>query len=310
MGKARSHKTVTFPARHLDLTDLRIHAEKLIHIANRSHTRKVYDRVWEIFNKHLELYEKDLQDIKELDIIEFIAFLSLGQLAQVTIATYISGVCHHLRLRNLPTFEDNFMLKLVLKGVSNLHVQVDVRLPILLDILQCMIGALSLLAANPYNVALYTPVLSAGFFGLLCPEEIVHSEHALLASKVYISSTKVVCLLPMSKAHKGPVPQSIHLYKQPNLACPVTAFTNYSKIRSSQGGQYFIKVDGTPITNLDLTNILCHLSQFLNLPHHHFKPHSLRIGGSTHLHLSGVLVHKIKEIGQWSSDVFKKYIHV
>ena len=84
MGKARSHKTVTFPARHPDLTDLRIHAEKLIHIAHR---HKVYDRACEIFNRHLELYEKDLQDIKELDIIEFIAFLSLGQLAQTTIAT-------------------------------------------------------------------------------------------------------------------------------------------------------------------------------------------------------------------------------
>ena len=191
----------------------------------------MYDRVWEIFNKHLELYEKDLQDIKELDIIEFIAFLSLGQLVQATIATYILGVCHHLRLRNLPTFEDNFMLKLVLKGVS---------------ILQHMIGALSLLAANPYDTALYTAVLSADLFGLLHSGEMVHSEHALLASYVYILSTKVVCLLSMSKAHKGPVPQSIHLYKQPNLACPVTAFTNYSKIRSSQGGQYFIKVDGTP----------------------------------------------------------------
>ena len=238
----------------------------------------MYDRAWDNFNKHLELYEKDLQDIKELDIIEFIAFLSLGQLAQMTIATYISRVHHHLRLRNLPTFEDNFMLKLVLKGVSNLHVQVDVRLPISLDILQCMIVALSLVAANPYDAALYTAVLSAGFFGLLHPGEMVHSEHALLASNVYISCSKVVCLLPTSKAHKGPVPQSIHLYKQPNLACPVTAFTNYSKIRSSQGGQYFIKVDGTPITNLDLTNILRQLLQFLNLPHHHFKPHSLRMG--------------------------------
>ena len=131
MGKARSHKTITFPAGHLDLTDLRIHAEKLIHIAHRIHTHKVYDRAWEIFNKYLELYENDLQHIKELDIIEFIAFLSLGQLAQMTIATYILGVHHHLRLRNIRTFKDNFMLKLVLKGVSNSHVQVDVGLQFL-----------------------------------------------------------------------------------------------------------------------------------------------------------------------------------
>ena len=195
------------------------------------------------------------------------------------------------------------MFKLVLKGVSNSQEQVAVRLPISLDILQHMI-----MAANPYDVALYMAVLSAGFFGLLCPGEMVYSEHALTASNIYISSSKVVWLLPTSKTYKGPVPQSIHLYKQLNKACPVTAFPKHAKARSSKGGQFFIKVDGTPITNLDLANILKRLSKFLNLLHHHVKPHLLRIGGSTHLHLSGVLVHKIKEIGYWSSDAFKKYI--
>ena len=198
----------------------------------------------------------------------------------------------------------------MLKGVSNSQEQINVRLPISLDILQHMVVALGMVAANPYDVALYMAVLSAGFFGLLCPGEMVYPEHALLASNIYISSSKVVCLLPTSKAYKGPVPQSIHLYKQPNIACPVAAFAKYAKARSSQGGQFFIKVDGTPITNLDLANIFKRLSQFLNLPYHHFKPHSLRIGSSTHLHLSGVPVHKIKEIGCWSSDAFKKYKHV
>ena len=256
------------------------------------------------------MYQKELQDIKEVNIIEFIAFLSLGQLAQTTIATYVSGVWHHLQLRNLLTFEDNFMLKLVLKGVSNLKEQIYGRLPISLDILQNMIVALDMVAANPYDVALYMAVLSAGFFGILHPGEMVCSEHALLASNVYISSTKVVCLIPTSKAYKGLVLQSVHLYKQPNIACPVTAFTNYAKARSSQGGQFFVKVDGTPISSSDLANILCRLSQFLNLLQCHFKPHSLQIGGSTHLHLSSVPVHKIKEIGRWSSDAFKKYIRV
>ena len=92
----------------------------------------------------------------------------------------------------------------MLKGVSNLQKQIDVRLPISLDILQHM--ALGMVAANPYDVVLYMAVLLAGFFGLLHPGEMVYSEHALLASNIYISSTKVVCLLPTSKAYKGPSP--------------------------------------------------------------------------------------------------------
>ena len=96
MGKARSHNTIIFAAGNPDLTNLRVLAEKLILIAHKGHTHKVYDRAWEIFNKHLDLYQKLLQDMKEMVIIEFIAFLSLGQLAQAIIATYLSGVWHHL----------------------------------------------------------------------------------------------------------------------------------------------------------------------------------------------------------------------
>ena len=186
----------------------------------------------------------------------------------------------------------------------------DVRLPISLDILQSMIMALGMVAASPYKVALYAAVLSVGFFGLLHPGEMVYSEHALTATNIYISSTKVVCLLPTSKAHKGPVLQAVHSYKQPNRACPVSAFIEFAKVRPCKGGQFFIKVDGTPINSGDLANTLRRLSEFLNLPYQHFKSYSLRIAGSSHLHLSGVPVHKIKEIDQWSSDAFKKYICV
>ena len=88
----------------------------------------MYDRAWIVFNKYLDLYQKELVDIPEIDMIEFIAFLSLGQLAPSTISSYVSGVRHHLRIRNLPTFKDNFVLKLILKGVSNSNRQTDVWL--------------------------------------------------------------------------------------------------------------------------------------------------------------------------------------
>ena len=76
------------------------------------------------------------------------------------------------------------------------------------------------------------------------------------------------------------------------------------KLDLLKGGQFFIKVDGTPINSGDLANTLCRLSEFLNLLDQHFKPYSLRIGGSSYLHLSNIPVPKIKEICQWSSAAF------
>ena len=100
--------------------------EKLIFLAHKGHTHQVYDRAWVIFNKCFDLYQKELEEISEIDMIEFIVFLSLGQLASSTIILYVLEVRQHLRLRNLPTFEDNFQLKLILKGVSNSNQQTDV----------------------------------------------------------------------------------------------------------------------------------------------------------------------------------------
>ena len=167
-----------------------------------------------------------------------------------------------------------------------------------------------MVAGSPHEVSLYSAVLSARVFRLLWPGEMVLSEHALKSTNMYISSTKVVCYLPASKAHKGPIPQLVYLYKQPNVSCPVTALVQYAKVRPPKVGQFFIKVGSNPINSGDLANMLRRLLEFLNLPHQQFKPHSLRIGDSLHLHLSGMPVHKIKELVRWSSDAFKKYIRV
>ena len=127
----------------------------------------MYDRVWVVFNKHLDLYHKDLEDIQEIDMIEFIAFLSLRQLAPSTIASYVSGIHHHLRIRNLPTFEDNFLLKLVFKGVSNSNQQTYVHLPISLDILQKMVLALPMVASSPYCILQCCQWVSLGYCTLV-----------------------------------------------------------------------------------------------------------------------------------------------
>ena len=59
-------------------------------------------------------------------------------------------------------------------------------------------------------------------------------------------------------------------------------------IRPQVGGPLFVKLDGSPVFSKDVANILTQLALFLNLPHNLIKPHSLRIGGLTHLHLQGL----------------------
>ena len=49
-----------------------------------------------------------------IDLVEFVGFMSLGGLAASTITTYISDVRHKLKLMGKEDFQQSFLLKLVL----------------------------------------------------------------------------------------------------------------------------------------------------------------------------------------------------
>ena len=93
--------------------------ENLVTLAHQKNTQSVYDRVWGIFMAHLQLYNKSFFALKEFDFVEFVAFLSMVDLAPATILSYISRVKYHLRIRFLNDFNDSFLLKLVAKGIAS-----------------------------------------------------------------------------------------------------------------------------------------------------------------------------------------------
>lgn len=64
------------------------------------------------------MYNNSLFALSEMDIVEFIAFLSLAYMASATNQTYMSGIRHHLKIRYLPDFQNSFLLNLVLKEVG------------------------------------------------------------------------------------------------------------------------------------------------------------------------------------------------
>ena len=129
---------------------------------------------------HFQLYDKSLFTLKEFDFIEFVAFLSMAHLAPATILSYISGVKYHLRIRFLNDFNDSILLKLVAKGIASQQCQLDVRLPITMDILTKMLHALPVVHINPQEVCMYRVVLVAGFYGLMHLGELTESQHVLL----------------------------------------------------------------------------------------------------------------------------------
>ena len=90
-----------------------------------------------------------------MDMVEFMAFMSLGGLAPTNIITYMSGVKHHLWLKGASDFNDIFLLRLMLKGVAASPHEPDVRLPVTLLVLDRMLHALPSIRDNQFEVCMY-----------------------------------------------------------------------------------------------------------------------------------------------------------
>ena len=77
-------------------------------LAHQDHTHSVYDRAWQMFLKFISVYSKDLLFLCDIDLVEFVGFMSLGGLAASTITTYISSGRHKLKLMGKDDFQHSF----------------------------------------------------------------------------------------------------------------------------------------------------------------------------------------------------------
>ena len=170
-------------------------------LANRDHTHSVYNRAWQMFLNFIRIYLKDLHFLHDIDIVEFVGFMSLGGLAASTITTYISSVRHKLNLMGKDDFKHSFLLKLVLYGAKNSNQQPDVCLPISITMLHDMINALPLIHPNHYEICMFSALLAVGFNGLFWPGELTYSQYSITVDNVHVSAYRIVVVLLISKAN-------------------------------------------------------------------------------------------------------------
>ena len=155
-----------------DLATLRAKAKQLTLAAHYVAPHKFYEKAWCLFGEDLKLYQKDLNNLQELDLVEFIAFPAIAEMAGECIHSYVSGIKHHFKIWSLSDFSTSFALALVLKGLSNTNNCTDVRISINLGMLNHMCSSLQQVVASLYLVALYSALFCIAFHGLFHPGEL------------------------------------------------------------------------------------------------------------------------------------------
>ena len=133
--------------------------------------------------------------------MEFISYLLLLGLAPVTILLYVAGVRANFCWWGWPTFNDSFVIRMMLKGVTAKHRDPDIRLPVTREILHQMCEALTVVLSDYYMVQLYKSMLTLAFHTLLRPGEFSYSPHVVRIEHVFVDNMGVTIYLTSSKTH-------------------------------------------------------------------------------------------------------------
>ena len=239
--------------------------------------------------------------------MEFISYLSLSGLAPATILLYVAGVRANFRWQGLPTFTNSFVIKMMLKGVTAKHRDPDIRLPVTWEILHQMCEALPLILSDNYMVQLYKSMLTLAFHALLRPGKFSYSPHVVRIEHVFVDNMGVTIYLTSSMTHQFPFCQRVRVAPQLHH-CPVHYLLNYLAIRPIESGALYVGPNNLPVQYVAVLSLFDKLAEFLDLPWGRYKPHSLRIGVTTELHVKGFSNEIIKQRGRWSSNAFQCYI--
>lgn len=98
--------------------------------------------------------------------------------------------------------------------------------------------------------------------------------------------------------------------KEDYTVCPVQALWTYFQVRKPSSGPLFTFMSGTSVSRKYFLEQLCLSLNWCGLDSKQYKGLSFRIGAAITAFTKRISDQKIKGMGRWSSDAFKKYIRV
>lgn len=254
-------------------------------------------------------------------VISFIVAQVNKGLSSATITTQLSAVSFVHKLANKPDPTSQFIIKKLLIGAGKINTRCDIRLPILKSILQKLVQSVHHVSESFYKASMLKSMYLLAFHAFLRPSEFTYqnknNDHILQVKHINICRSKskspksVYVTFDSYKHSKMGQSVTIHIKSVPDSPyCPVASLCAYLSIRGSDPGPLYIFQDKKPVSrsyfNLQLKKSL----SWSGLQGQAYKPHSFRIGAATEAALAGIPDQKLKLMGRWHSDAYKKYIRV
>ncbi|XP_053243402.1 uncharacterized protein LOC128413387 [Podarcis raffonei] len=211
---------------------------------------------------------------------------------------------------------DDFVIRRTLEGWRRLQPpNCDMRRPISFDILSQIHKKLRTVCWSKYEARLFSAAYSIAFFGALRVGEVVYEvgrhgfSRGLLLSDVTLSREDLVIRIRSSKTDQYGRGALVQLMATDSPGpCPVKDTRRFLSLRANSAGPLLIHADGLPLTRHQFTRVMRLALAACGIPAADFASHSFRIGAATTAMHLGLTTERIRDLGRWKSDAYKRYL--
>ena len=242
-------------------------------------------------------------------ILAFIPHLIDCSLSHASIRSIMSAITYYHSFFSLPDPVRHHLVHKALSCDAKERPASDNRMPVTLPLLNDILTACNSMAPSHFVAALTRALFSTMFFAFLRISEVTAGPHNLAFQNVNLTSQAATITFTSFK-HSSSAHHSLVLHATSSPVCPVRALARYLQLRPSASGPLFVFSDGAPLSAAFLNHFLRQCLSFSNLPTTNISSHSFRIGAATWAAANGHSTERIRLMGRWRSDAFKRYIRI
>lgn len=281
---------------------------------------ETYRRAWATYDKFsVEFFgQSSSVPLNVSQICLFVAYLQHEKYAPKTISTYLSALSfvHKMQGHFDPT--SVFLVSKLVAGAYRLNSRIDVRLPLTVPILDRLIASLRWITTSVYDRVLFQAMYLLAFnaFARIGEITVQHSKSRVLQiSDIEISYLNskphlVSVTFRYFKHNLTSSPYTISFGHGPTSTSAVQSLADYIDLRGTFVGPLFCLENKTPVNRLVFDRHLHRSLSFCHLDSSRYKGHSFRIGAATFAAESNFSDARIRALGRWSSNAFRKYIRI
>ncbi|XP_056203541.1 uncharacterized protein LOC130153111 [Falco biarmicus] len=218
---------------------------------------------------------------------------------------YVAALSYLSKLTGNPDPLEDAVTRCMVVGLKcQVGILRDKYLPVTIEVLRSLLGALESVCITPYECLLFRALFTVAFFGALRIGEMVAKHHNVLQPELlYLSDLQLMERRVVFCLCNSPVAQerqliSLGLSGEP-WVCPVLALHRYVIVRSQLEGPLFMHSDNTTVTKREFLTILRCALRLLGLCPEQYGVHSFWLGTAATAARCGYPREDVTRLARW-----------